>query len=311
MIQINYPGSGNYSTFTYDPYGQNVKIVETVAGSITSTKQFVWDEDDLWESRDSSGTVLSMYFGFGQSNSGTSCFNTLDLLGSTTETTDSSGTVLSRYFYDPFGQVTSIGTVLSDFQYAGYYVHGRSTLNLAIPINRAYSAKLGRWLSRDPIEEEDQVNLYAYADNAPTEATDETGLVAGMVCQARRKPNQTPAQPPPWFPDCPAGDVECCNVRFNDCQSRCRQRFRFSRRQQSPYQRCIRCCEQNLTACVRNDPPNNPYPGDKWTDCFKSDRGRRGPGHGRAPRLGGVGGAGGGGGGRKHKRRRVPPDDGD
>ena len=29
--------------FTYDGFGRNVEIVETVSGSVTSTKQFVWD----------------------------------------------------------------------------------------------------------------------------------------------------------------------------------------------------------------------------------------------------------------------------
>jgi len=45
LVQINYPGSGNYSQLTHDGLSKNVSIVETVGGSITSTKQFVWCGD--------------------------------------------------------------------------------------------------------------------------------------------------------------------------------------------------------------------------------------------------------------------------
>ena len=38
MIKITYPGTGNYSTFTYDGAGRNVDIAETTSGSVTSTK---------------------------------------------------------------------------------------------------------------------------------------------------------------------------------------------------------------------------------------------------------------------------------
>ena len=45
LIKITYPGSGNNSQFTYDGFGRNVEIVETVSGSVTSTKQMVWASD--------------------------------------------------------------------------------------------------------------------------------------------------------------------------------------------------------------------------------------------------------------------------
>ncbi|MFZ8292025.1 hypothetical protein ACO1K7_14050, partial [Staphylococcus aureus] len=32
-VEINYPGTGNYSQFTYDPLGHVSKIVEFVGGS--------------------------------------------------------------------------------------------------------------------------------------------------------------------------------------------------------------------------------------------------------------------------------------
>jgi RHS repeat-associated protein len=79
--------------------------------------------------------------------------------------------------YDPYGQVTqTVGSLASDFQYAGYYFHAPSGLNLTL--TRAYSPTLGRWINRDPIGEDGGTNLYAYVDNEPIQATDPYGLQA-------------------------------------------------------------------------------------------------------------------------------------
>lgn len=60
-----------------------------------------------------------------------------------------------------------------DFKYTGHFYHTPSTLHLA-PF-RAYDAKLGRWINRDPIEEEGGVNLYGYVENNPISLVDELG----------------------------------------------------------------------------------------------------------------------------------------
>jgi RHS repeat-associated protein len=62
----------------------------------------------------------------------------------------------------------------SDRQYAGYYVHQRSGLD--ITSFRFYSSIFGRWLNRDPLDELASVNLYAYLNNSPTFGTDQSGL---------------------------------------------------------------------------------------------------------------------------------------
>lgn len=60
--KITYPGMNNKTEFTYGPTGGRVKIVETVSGSVTSTKQFVGGEEP-----DGSGHVTKQLYSKGQS----------------------------------------------------------------------------------------------------------------------------------------------------------------------------------------------------------------------------------------------------
>ncbi len=137
----------------YDPLRRIVKIVETRGGTVTSTKQFVWAGDQLAEERDASGNVTKRFFDMGEQISGTNYYYTRDHNDSVREMTDGSGAVQSSFTYDPFGRPTQIaGTgAVPDFGYAGMYVHKPSGLNLAV--DRAYSPTLGRWMSRDPIDD--------------------------------------------------------------------------------------------------------------------------------------------------------------
>jgi YD repeat-containing protein len=162
LIKIVYPGSGNNSAFTYDGFGRNVEIVETVSGSVTSTKQMVWADDARREARNSTGTVTAQYFSLGETISGSSYpytidhlgftgamlkasrfaqlrlfrahpggFNPLAHAGSTREMTNSTGTVEAQLAYDPYGRATQLqGTMSPDFQFAGYYCHASSGLDL-------------------------------------------------------------------------------------------------------------------------------------------------------------------------------------
>jgi RHS repeat-associated protein len=183
LIQIDYPAVNNFTSFSFDGYGRNTKIVETTSGSVTSTKQFVWcsDDDELYrscEERDAAGALSKRFLSQGETDGATKYFYTrkqtgLDAnkasmpivpeaelikaflpsaVGSIAEMTDLSGAVQAQYKYDCFGAATKVqGLQESDFQYAGYYIHQRS--GLLITLRRGYSVKLGRWISRDPLGE--------------------------------------------------------------------------------------------------------------------------------------------------------------
>ncbi len=147
--QLLAQGSGSSSNITYDPFGRLVKITEPDS----TVRQFIWVGDRIAEERDGSGTVTKKFFDWGELIGSTKYFYTRDYLGSVREMTDQSGNVVAQYSYDPFGNVTRIAGSgpNSDFLYAGYFYHQPS--GLYITAHRVYSPRLGRWLSRDPINE--------------------------------------------------------------------------------------------------------------------------------------------------------------
>ena len=211
MIKITYPGVNNYSTFGYDGYDQNVSIIETVAGSVASTKLFVWCGDDgRCEERNAAGSVTKLLMGdLGQTIAGSKYLFFGAQNDSVSEMTDSSGSIQAQYRYDPFGRVSKIqGSLDSDFQYAGYYYHARSGLNLTF--YRAYNSNLGRWINRDPIEESGGINLFAYVDNDPAGNTDSSGLSLLILIWPWRPIHPScgwnpPARPPGRPPKKPPG----------------------------------------------------------------------------------------------------------
>lgn len=175
LVQIDYPGSGNNSQFSYDGLGRCVQIVENSGGSPTSTIQLVWYESHLAETRDSSGGVIAQFFKRGQTVASNSYFYDSDHLGSVREVTDGSGNLQTTYGYDSFGRESKAGNVDSDLQYANYYRHARGDLYLTL--NRFYNARLGRFINPDPLEDNLETNPYTYAFNDPIAFSDPFGLV--------------------------------------------------------------------------------------------------------------------------------------
>lgn len=119
--------------------------------------------------------MTRQFFSRGETIAGTAYCYLKDHLGSVHELTDSTGIIQAKYRYDNFGRTTRIqGSVDSDFQFAGMYIHIRSGLYLTPA--RQYNNNLGIWLSRDMKEEGAGSNLYAYVSNSPVGFSDPTGL---------------------------------------------------------------------------------------------------------------------------------------
>ncbi len=84
-----------------------------------------------------------------------------DLTKNICEVFGPAGYIRTSYSYAPFGAVTASGDVSQPFQWSSEVYD--SELDLVYYNYRHYSPSLGRFLSRDPIEEQGGWNLYAFA----------------------------------------------------------------------------------------------------------------------------------------------------
>ena len=181
------------SEFTYDGLSRRVHIVEKNGTTVTADIRLLWVGNQIAEERNSAGsTVNKKYFGQGVLVGATKFFYARDHLGSIRDMTDNAGAVGAHYDYDPWGNRTrTVGTQNADFGFTGHYLHTGSGLYLTK--YRAYSPALGRWISRDPVEEEDGPNLYAYVRNSPINRMDRLGLQTGAFALPAPNPSWGPA----------------------------------------------------------------------------------------------------------------------
>nr|BFE72691.1 hypothetical protein GCM10020092_059920 [Actinoplanes digitatis] len=96
-----------------------------------------------------------------------------DLTGSTVALGDSAGALRAEYAYDPHGVQTRTGEATTNrFTWTG---RERDDFGLSYHRARYYDPELQRFISEDPIGPAGGLNLYAYAGNSPTNATDPSG----------------------------------------------------------------------------------------------------------------------------------------
>jgi RHS repeat-associated protein len=176
---------------------QQLQVSLIAANPVASTKNFVWIGNSIAEERDADNVVTRRFYAQGEQISGTSYFYTRDYLGSIRELIDSTGAVRARYDYDPYGYRTKLaGDLEAQFGFTGHYYHQPSSLHFAL--YRAYDGATGRWLSRDPIEEEGGLNLYRYVHNNPVNLFDPLGLADGWWPDFWRGLTRTVCDPALW-----------------------------------------------------------------------------------------------------------------
>ena len=161
-------------TFVYDGWMLVVERIERSGGQ--------FDQIDYWWGKDISGT-LDGAGGIGGllyiRKNGCEVYVPLyDGHGNVMQYVDKQGTIVASYAYDAFGNIMQKGGVKADelkvrfsTKYSddesGLYYFGR----------RFYSPRIARWLTRDPIEEDGGLNLYAYCGNNAVNGIDILGLV--------------------------------------------------------------------------------------------------------------------------------------
>ena len=93
----------------------------------------------------------------------------------------SDGTVCAQYEYLPYGELamaTGTMAVSNPIRFSTKYRDNET--GLYYYGYRYYSPDMGRWLSRDPIEEQGGLNLYAFVNNDPVNKWDRLGLWASL-----------------------------------------------------------------------------------------------------------------------------------
>jgi len=170
-------------SFAYDALGRRVKRTQG-----TQITKFTYDGLDVVMD-DVNGTLTKYQNGPGIDNKlkmatgNTPSYFLTDHLGSTNALTNSTGIVTSSASYDSFGNQT--GNLATRYSYTGREFDSFTGLHFYRA--RWYDAKIGRFISEDPIGfSGGDINLYGYVKNNPIRFTDPSGLrlchwVAGVA----------------------------------------------------------------------------------------------------------------------------------
>ncbi|MDX2108969.1 MAG: RHS repeat-associated core domain-containing protein [Verrucomicrobiota bacterium] len=178
------PTTSNYQPtttfyFLYDGWNL-IQELKTVHGTpnTTNAKRFVWGLDMSGTLQGAGGvqgllaiaddntakTYLTKYDGHG---------NVMGLVDSVT------GATVANYEYGAFGEpirATGAAASINPFRFSTKYLDAET--GLYYYGLRYYDSNLGRWLRKDPIEENGGLNLYGFIDNNPITYVDVFGLGA-------------------------------------------------------------------------------------------------------------------------------------
>ena len=182
--------------FNYDYMGRRFEKKVYTANVLTKHEKFVYDGYKLIQVLDAlNSDAVTMAFAwhpestgldtpFSMMYDGETYYYVTDGNKNVMSLIDAAGTKVAEYVYDPFGRLlSSTGSLaeINPFRFSSEY-HDDET-GLVYYNYRYYSPELGRWISRDPIEEEGGVNLYAMVENSPVNKIDLYGNISRLFTQ--------------------------------------------------------------------------------------------------------------------------------
>ena len=166
-------------TFVYDGWCPILETLERADGS-SETVEYVWGRDLSGSLQGAGGAGGLLYM----KRNGAVYVPLYDANGNVCAYADSAGAIAVAFAYDAFGNdLAEHADGEADafrFRYstkwyeeaAGLYGYGK----------RFYSPECGRWLSRDPLGEASDANLYRFCENAPTWLYDAFGELTKQEC---------------------------------------------------------------------------------------------------------------------------------
>jgi RHS repeat-associated protein len=178
-------GGGSFSVYTnvfaYD--GWNLLAEVGTSGSLV--RGYLWGTDLSGSLRGAGGVggLLEVsYYG----TTTTNCFVAHDGNGNVSALFNAAdGTILANYEYGPFGElIRATGSMakLNPFKFSTK--NQDEETQLLYYGRRYYNPSIGRWLSRDPIEEKGGMNLYGFVNNKVPNYVDALGYLDVDITEA-------------------------------------------------------------------------------------------------------------------------------
>ncbi|KPA09389.1 YD repeat-containing protein, partial [Candidatus Magnetomorum sp. HK-1] len=158
--------------FVWDGWNMIEEVVRVVS-EVEYSKYYVWGLD-LSQSLDGAGGVGGL---LAWADDDELCYYTFDGNGNVGQTLDSvNASLTAHYVYDPFGNAILISDIYSKknlFRFSTKYFDIET--NLSYYGYRYYLSMFGRWIKRDPIGENGDLNLFSFIINNPLNAIDPKG----------------------------------------------------------------------------------------------------------------------------------------
>ena len=151
-------------------------------GNFLYERKYVWGAD-LGGSPGSlggAGGLLVMRETRGQTT--TDYYPLYDGCGHVVALSDSNGNLVASYAYGPFGELISAsGSMAATNPWCWATKYYDSETGLYYFGHRYYDPATGQWLNREPLGEDESLNLYAYCHNDPVNGVDARGMEERVI----------------------------------------------------------------------------------------------------------------------------------